>query len=57
MIIGTIILASSSTVAQLIVGRIVTGVVRCLCVLLKPLVLINTSGQWHEQQYSSRLPE
>lgn len=57
MIIGTIILASSSTVAQLIVGRIVTGVVRCLCVPLKPLVLINTSGQWHEQQYSSRLPE
>lgn len=33
MIIGTIILASSNTVAQLIVGRVVTGVVRCLCVL------------------------
>lgn len=28
MIIGTIILASSTTLAQLLVGRIVTGLVR-----------------------------
>jgi MFS family permease len=57
MIIGTIILASSNTVAQLIVGRIVTGVVRCLPVLLEALVLIYFAGEWHEQQYSSCLSE
>lgn len=30
MIIGTIILASSTTLAQLLVGRIVTGIVCCV---------------------------
>lgn len=57
MILGTIILASSTTVAQLIVGRIVTGVVcqarkRSFCYSIDIF-----QGQWNEQQHCPCLSE